>query len=99
MTARKPRRGTRRYALERTFEATPALRDDRHAAVVDLARVLADQVDAAGPDGPSTRLTAAYLSVLGQLTRAAASAGTTKPAGPSALARMRASSMDIGRQA
>lgn len=43
---------------------------DTHAALLELCRSLADQVDAAGPDGPSSRLAAAYLSALKDLTRA-----------------------------
>ncbi len=57
-----------RDAVERSI-ATGAL-TDAHAALLELVRTLADQVDAAGPDGPSSRLAAAYLSALKDLTRA-----------------------------
>lgn len=40
-----------------------------HAPLVELCRVLAAQMDAAGTD-PTTRLTAAYLSALKDLRRA-----------------------------
>lgn len=69
MTARKPPLGPHRSALEETVVGSPALTEKRHAAIVQLARTLADQIDAAGPE-VSTRLSAAYLSSLKDLRRA-----------------------------
>jgi hypothetical protein len=36
--------------------------------LIELARTLAAQMDAAGPDGPGTRLAAAYLTTVRELT-------------------------------
>jgi hypothetical protein len=62
-------RGTHRKAVERTIKAGEGRLTDVNAAVVELARAMADQVDAAGPEA-SSRILAAYLSVLKDLTRA-----------------------------
>lgn len=59
-----------------------------HAPLVELCKVLAVQMDAAGPDGPSARLAAAYLSALKDLTRALS--GLRTPSTTSKLARLRA---------
>lgn len=40
------------------------------APLVELLRSLARQMDSAGPDGPTSRLVAAYLSATKDLTRA-----------------------------
>ena len=62
-------------ALERTVVAGAGLLTDRHAALLALCRALAGQMDSAAYDddgGPSTRLSAAYLSALKDLGRALA---------------------------
>jgi hypothetical protein len=82
--------GTQRDALERTITACSLDTDGRHAAVVELARTLADQCDQTGPEGPSTRLSAAYLSVLKDLARTQAMAGARGASRSSTLGRMRA---------
>ena len=63
--------GQNRSALEATVTANPALSLEANAAIVQLARTLADQVDDAGPD-VSSRVSAAYLSALKDLRRAVA---------------------------
>lgn len=45
-----------------TIRAIPSLQDPEYSALVTLAKTLARQMDDAGGD-PSTRLSAAYLSV------------------------------------
>ncbi len=57
-----------RSALETNLAASAQVLDDRHAAHTELCRLLADQMDSAGPN-PSTRLSAAYLSGLKDLAR------------------------------
>ncbi|MGO2780646.1 hypothetical protein [Glutamicibacter arilaitensis] len=65
-----------RDALERTISAgvrRGALKLDEDAALLALCRILADQMDneaADNDEGPSTRLSAAYLSALKDLQRA-----------------------------
>lgn len=59
-----------RQALERTIKAGAGILTDQHAALIALCRQIADQMDAGGEEGPSTRLSAAYLSALKDLTRA-----------------------------
>lgn len=66
---RKPTHGTVRAALEKTLTSNTALSGDRHAALVALCRVTADQVDAAGAE-VSSRLIASYLSALKDLDKA-----------------------------
>ncbi len=61
---------THRAAVERSIATGNRTLTDAHAALLELVRTLADQVDAAGADGPSSRLAAAYLSALKDLTRA-----------------------------
>ena len=61
--------GQNRSALEATITANPALSLEAHAAIVQLARTLADQMDAAGLEA-SSRVSAAYLSALKDLRRA-----------------------------
>ena len=56
--------------------------------LIQLARTLARQVDAAGPDGPGTRLSAAYLTAIRTLT--ARLGPLVNGAGSSKLAQLRA---------
>lgn len=75
--------GEVRDALEETLSSDARLKAKRHAALVSLCRVLADQIDAAGAQ-VSSRLTAAYLSALKDLDKALgapAGAGGGKGAG------------------
>lgn len=58
-------------ALEATIAEVSALQTPRHAALVRLATTLAQQMDDSGGE-PSTRLSAAYLSVLKDVGRVAA---------------------------
>ena len=79
-------------ALERQLEAAGAVFQRRLSATVTLARALAAQLDAAGPE-PSTRLSAAYLSVLKDINRAMVKhPGDWSTAKASKLAELRASS-------
>lgn len=73
---RKPSHGPVRAALEKTLGTNASLKADRHAALVALCRVTADQVDAAGAE-VSSRLIASYLSALKDLDKAL---GAAKPA-------------------
>lgn len=56
-------------SLNKTIKSLNIEGDGRYAATVELARTLARQMDAAMPE-PSTRLSAAYLSVLKDLAKA-----------------------------
>lgn len=68
-------------ALDRAVTASLTLQSAAAAAVVQLARTLAAQVDAAEGE-PSTRLASSYLSVLKDLRRLSADdTHATKPAG------------------
>ena len=80
---------SQREALETTIAAGQGTLGDRHAALVELCRVLADQMDAAGDAGPSGRVVASYLSALKDLGRAFGKAGPKSSAG-SKLARLQA---------
>lgn len=62
--------GAHRTAIEKTLRAGGRALDDRHAALVELCRALAAQMDSAGDAGPSSRVSAAYLSALKDLNRA-----------------------------
>lgn len=65
---KKPALGPVRKALEQTLKTDARMTGDRHAALVALCRVTADQVDAAGAE-VSSRLIASYLSALKDLER------------------------------
>lgn len=56
-------------SVNKTIRAFGLDSDERYSATVELARTLARQMDAAMPE-PSTRLSAAYLSVLKDLAKA-----------------------------
>lgn len=76
-------------ALERTIAAGANVLSDKHAALVELCRLLASQIDDAGPElGPSNRLSAAYLSALKDLGRIMAATEDTRRTGK--LAQLRA---------
>ena len=60
---------THREALEEALEESGLRSRREHAALVALCRTLAVQMDDAAA-GPSTRLTAAYLSALKDVRRA-----------------------------
>lgn len=76
-----------RKAIDKAVRSEAVLRTSRYAPLVELCRVLADQMDAAG-DEPSTRLSAAYLSALKDLGRAVSATAVTAPQGAS-VAEMR----------
>lgn len=62
--------GKQQEALERTIAAGANLISEKHAALLALCRELAGQMDeASSVSGPSTRLSAAYLSALKDLGR------------------------------
>lgn len=71
---------TVREALEVTIKSHPSLSNNANAAIVSLCRLLAEQIDDAGANA-SSRLTAAYLSALKDLNRAAGAAASTTPGG------------------
>lgn len=76
----KPSHGPVRTALEVTVASDARLKSDRHAALVALARVTADQVDQAGAE-VSSRLIASYLSALKDVQKALGEKGATAPGG------------------
>lgn len=63
-------------ALERTLTHGGLATKDEYAALVELCRTLARQMDDAGAEA-STRLTAAYLSALKDVSRVARGAKPT----------------------
>lgn len=67
MAARRAH-GAVRAALETTLASDARLSSAKHAALVALCRVTADQVDAAGSE-VSSRLIASYLSALKDVER------------------------------
>lgn len=75
-------------ALERSIKAGAGVLTAKHAALLELCRTLARQVDDAGPDGPSTRLAAAYLSALKDLGRVLAT--SEQPVAGGKLSQLRA---------
>jgi hypothetical protein len=81
--------GVHRRAVDRTIRAGNGVLGDRDAALVELCRTLADQMDVPGADGPSTRLSAAYLSALKDLRRVMEPV-KVKPRGESRLDVLRA---------
>lgn len=71
MAARQPKppaHGPLRAAFETTFESDKKLAASKHAALVALCRLLADQIDGSGAEA-TNRLTAAYLSALKDVER------------------------------
>ncbi len=64
--------GTHRQAVERAIEGGRRCLTEANEPLLELCRTLAVQVDEAGEDGPSSRLAAAYLSALKDLSRALA---------------------------
>ena len=79
---RKAEHGPVREALEVTIKSDRRLSTDRHAALVALARVTADQVDQAGAE-VSSRLIASYLSALKDIERALADKAPASAGGAS----------------
>ncbi len=61
---------THREALEAVIASGRGQLLDADAAIIQLARTLADQCDQAGPNGPGTRLVATYLTTLRTLAPA-----------------------------
>lgn len=75
-------------AVEATIKAAGDALTGRHAALVELARNLAEQADAAGADGPGTRLAGTYLTTLRTLNAVIADA-PAKPQGKTQLQLVR----------
>ncbi len=59
---------THTAAVEAAIGAASARLTAADQPLLELARVLAHQVDAAGPDGPGTRLAGTYLTVVRAVT-------------------------------
>lgn len=57
-------------AVRRAVRAANLSANPANLPLVELCVTLARQVDDSGPEGPGTRLSAAYLSALKDLTRA-----------------------------
>jgi hypothetical protein len=51
-------------AVEATITAAGDALSGRHRALCELVRTLAEQADAAGPEGPGTRLAGTYLTAV-----------------------------------
>ena len=66
--AAKPTHGPLRSAFEVTFKSDQRLAAPKHAALIALCRLLADQIDGSGAEA-TNRLTAAYLSALKDVER------------------------------
>jgi hypothetical protein len=75
-------------AIEAAIASGKSRLSDDQAPLIELIRVLADQMDAAGTDGPSSRLAAAYLSALKDLSRSLSSI-TPRMEGTGKLAQLR----------
>ncbi len=76
-------------AVEAAVEAAGPGLTDKDAPLLELARSLARQVDAAGPSGAGTRLTSSYVTVIRALT-ARLAAAEEPPQATGNLARLRA---------
>ncbi len=66
-------------AINRSIRAAGIDATGLDAGLVELLRDLARKMDASGPDGPASRLTASYLSAQKDLARAAARKPVGKP--------------------
>ncbi len=88
---------THRDAVERSIATGNRALTGAHAALLELVRTLADQVDAAGPEGPSSRLAAAYLSALKDLARALNAERKPQQVGKLAELRRHAGRRSAGR--
>lgn len=55
---------THREAVEAAVSAAQGVLKTTDKPLIELARALADQVDASGADGPGTRLAGTYLTTL-----------------------------------
>ena len=75
-------------AMQAAIESGKNRLSDDHAPLIELCRVLADQMDKAGVAGPSARLAAAYLSALKDMSRALSSI-TPRQEGLGKLAQLR----------
>ena len=73
-------------AMQAAIESGKNRLSDDHAPLIELCRVLADQMDEAAA-GPSARLVAAYLSALKDMSRALAT--TPRKEGLGKLAELR----------
>lgn len=75
MTVSTSRKGRHGRAIEAAIRHGSVALTDGHQPLLELCRDLAEQMDAAGADGPSARLSASYLSALKDLSRATSNAG------------------------
>lgn len=66
-------------AVEATITATGEIITDKHLALGELVRTLAEQCDAAGLEGPGTRLAGTYLTAIRTLAAAVAAAPAVAP--------------------
>ncbi len=80
---------TNRTAVETAITAAGTKLGPCDKPLIELLRLLASQVDAAGPD-PSTRLTAAYLSALKDFRRTITDTSTAPTPVNNRLAQLRA---------
>jgi hypothetical protein len=87
--------GPARKSLDEMIASAPELQHASASALVHLGRVLANQMDSAGSE-PSTRLSAAYLSVLVNLRRLVpAQVHENKPASRLTLIKSQASKIGV----
>jgi len=73
--------GRHTEAAEATITAAGGAITGKDLALCELVRTLAEQMDAAGPDGPGTRLAGTYLTAVRTLN-AVIAASPAKPAQP-----------------
>lgn len=71
--------GRHSEAVEATLAAAGDAITGKHQALCELVRTLAEQCDAAGPEGPGTRLAGTYLTAVRTLNAVLAPAQGAKP--------------------
>lgn len=82
--------GRHTEAVEATITAAGGAITGKDLALCELVRTLAEQMDAAGPDGPGTRLAGTYLTAVRTLNAITGAAPTSAPAPRDDLAAVRA---------
>ena len=81
--------GRHTEAAEMTLAAAGEAVINKHRALSELVRTLAEQCDASGPEGPGTRLAGTYLTALRTLNSTVGTAAAPGPHARSPLASVR----------
>ncbi|WP_400158717.1 hypothetical protein [Arthrobacter sp. BPSS-3] len=81
--------GRHSEAVEATLTADGVAITGKHQALCELVRTLAEQCDAAGPDGPGTRLAGTYLTAVRTLNAVLAAAPSQATKSRNGLAAVR----------